>query len=68
VEVHFYSGDYSCITSNGIHYVDFCNVNWVETGNQWAALIYDGGDYQPGMPPGTYWDNGSCISRVDVNT
>ncbi|MHB6904587.1 hypothetical protein [Streptomyces sp. DB-54] len=36
VEVHFYNGDYSCITSNGIHYVDFCSVNWVETGNQWA--------------------------------
>ncbi|GGY13039.1 MULTISPECIES: hypothetical protein [Streptomyces] len=68
VEVHFYSGDWSCISSNGIHYVDFYNVNWVETGNQWAALVYNGGNYQPGMPPGTFWNKGNSITRIDVNT
>lgn len=69
VEVYLYTGDFFCITSNGIHYVDICDVDWVGTGNQWAAWIYGNGIYHPGMAPGNYWNGyGTCISRIDVNT
>ncbi|GGU41558.1 hypothetical protein [Streptomyces violascens] len=68
VEVHFAAGNHRCVTGNGIHYVNYCDVDWLNTGNQWVALVYDGGQYQPGMPPGSWWSSGSCISRIDVNT
>lgn len=69
VEVYFNSGDYTCITSNGIHYVDYCDVDWIGTGNQWAAWVYGNDQYHPGVGPGNYWyADGYCISRIDVNT
>ncbi|KJY41774.1 hypothetical protein VR41_11010 [Streptomyces sp. NRRL B-1568] len=68
VEIRLNDGDYVCITRNGMHPEKFCGVSWVDTGNQWAAIVYNGNQYQPGMPPGSRWSASSCINRVDVNT
>ncbi|GAA2464476.1 hypothetical protein ACFPFX_20935 [Streptomyces mauvecolor] len=68
VEVHFSNGNHTCVTTNGMHYVSYNSVDWVQTGNQWVALVYNGDSYQPGMPPGSTWSKGSSISRIDVNT
>ncbi|EFL12510.1 predicted protein [Streptomyces sp. AA4] len=68
MEVHFTDGTAICWSGRGSVNVDYRGVDWVETGNQWVALVYNGGTYQPGMPPGTFWNQGSWINRIDLNT
>ncbi|NUS02866.1 MAG: hypothetical protein HOV97_09880 [Nonomuraea sp.] len=76
VEVHYANGGHVCL-GNGIWKPNpspSCGVDWINTGNQWAAFYWGpwapASTYQPGMGPGSTWWGGSpvCVSEVDVNT
>jgi len=76
VEVHFSDGGYYCLSGSPAPWenLGWCGVDWIDTGNNWAAVWWGLGlptnEYQPGMPPWSVWAAGLpvCVNQIAINT
>ena len=77
VEFHLSNGSHACFEGGfAVIYrnVNLCGVDWIDTGNNWAAWWWGLGlptnEYEPGTPPWSVWTPGLpiCVSQLAIDT